>query len=301
MSRDPAPNPSAPPARARSWFPGHMHKAQKRLAQEIQHVDVVLEMRDARLPVTSGNPALREMIGARKHVLLFNKASLAAPAGVRRWRKHLEAAGGPPFLFLDADTRKSINLLAPVLRDLTAEARERFQRRGIRPPMQRLMVVGMPNVGKSTFINRFIRTSRLSVAPTPGHTRGVTWVALKPHYLLMDTPGLMLPRLDSDAEALRLGWIGTLRDSIIGVERLAETLLARLLPEQAPHLAAHYGIDDPPDEPAALLEAVARRRGLLQPGGYPDRLQAAELVLHDFRAGVLGRLTLEWPEGEEGV
>lgn len=281
-----------------SWFPGHMHKAQKRLAQEIQHIDVVLEMRDARLPRLSANPELARLAGHRPRLVLLNKASLADPQASKRWQARLEA-DGLTVLLLDAESRSGLNLLYPPLRSLTAPLEERYKRRGIRPPAQRLLVVGMPNVGKSTFINRLIRHNRLAAAPMPGVTRGVQWVQLGQRYLLMDTPGMMLPRLDKEEEALHLGWIGTIRDSVIGLERLATTLLAYLQRSAPDALRERYGVEAEDTMSAPdLLHLICRKRGFILSGGGLDLNPCCTAILDDFRSGRLGRITLEEPAEE---
>lgn len=283
-----------------SWFPGHMLTAQKRLAQEVRHADAVLEVRDARLPLLSGNPALLRIVGSRPRLLLLNKASLADPGRTREWVRRF-ADQGLPALSLDADSRSGINLIFPPLREATAPWAERYRRRGMRPPPLRLMVVGMPNVGKSTLINRLIRARRLKTAPMPGVTRGITWVPLGTEHLLMDSPGVMLPRIDSEADAHRLGWIGALPDEAIGAQALAASLLAFLLPASAPALAAHYDLPQPtPEAPDAWLDALCLRRGFLQAGGQPEVHRAADVLLTDFRAGRLGRFTLEVPPPGDG-
>jgi ribosome biogenesis GTPase A len=286
---------AAPVRRAAvSWYPGHMLTAQRRLSAEVQHADAVLELRDARLPLTSGNPALLRIVGARPRLLLLNKAALADPAATRAWLATF-AREGVTALALDADSLSGLNLIFPPLKALTADWAARYQRRHMRPPPLRLMVVGMPNVGKSTFINRLIRARRLKTAPTPGVTRGVTWVPLRGDTLLMDSPGVMLPRIADERDALRLGWIGALPDAALGAEALALALLAHLLPSAAAALDEAYALHDPPAEPAAWLDALCHARGFLEGGGRPSRQRGAEALLGDFRAGRLGRYTLEHP------
>jgi ribosome biogenesis GTPase A len=272
-----------------------MHRAHKRLARELANIDVVLELRDARLPVASCNPELERLIGARRRVLLFNKAGLADPALTRRWEAHFrERSEG--VLFLDAERGRGINLIYPRVAALVAATVEKLRRRGIRPPPQRLMVVGIPNVGKSTLINRMARGRKRETAPFPGVTKGVSWVHLKGRYLLMDTPGLILPRLEDTQETLQLGWIAAFRDTVLGEERLAVTLLGFLLARANCDLGGFYRLaDSPPEEPSALLEAIGRRRGLLRRGATVDMTLAARAVLTDFRAGHLGHFTLEEP------
>ncbi|MDH5751217.1 MAG: ribosome biogenesis GTPase YlqF [Deltaproteobacteria bacterium] len=278
-----------------SWFPGHMHKGEKRLAQEIQSTDIVLEVRDARLPLQSGNPRIGKLIGTRSRLVLFNKSSLAHPQATRDWENYFGSTE-LPYLFIDADGKKALNLIFPKIRDLAAPLLDRFAKRGMRPPPVRLMIVGMPNVGKSTLINRLIRERRLPTAPTPGVTRGINWVSLKGRYLLMDSPGIMLPRIDSDKLAHMLGWIGTIRDTILGQEQMALSLLEYLLENDPRPFLAHYRLSSEEiATPSQALAAVSRSRGRLCTGGGPDLHEGAVCLLDDFRAGNLGRHTLERP------
>ena len=175
-----------------SWYPPHMHRAHKRFARELKHVDVVIEMRDARLPASSGNPELDTMIGKRGRLMLLNKSALADPKANNAWKAHF-AARGISTLLLDADSGSSLNLIYPLINKLIAPEMEKLRRRGIRPPAQRLMIAGMPNVGKSTLINRMAGGKKQRIAPEPGVTKGVSRVTLKGKFLLMDTPGVLLP------------------------------------------------------------------------------------------------------------
>lgn len=292
-----------------SWFPGHMYKAQKRLAREIPRADIVLEIRDARVPLLSGNPELHELIGQKKHLLLFNKSSLADKTGNRQWQRYFHDQGRK-CLFLDADTQSGTNLIFPILRDMMAESNERFLRKKMRPPLYRLMVIGMPNVGKSTFINRLIRKHRLKTAPTPGVTRDISWTNLKDLYMLADSPGIMLPRLPDEKTALILGWIGAIRDHLSGEFRLATSLIQHFSDrsllkniENAYSVAPEPKHADAADahptgswtSPDALLAAIAEKRGFKTTGGGFDSQRAAKSVIADFREGRFGPLTIELP------
>ena len=292
---DPHDRPAAVTPPGVSWFPGHMLKAHRRLAAEVRNANVVLEMRDARLPLLSSNPELEKLIGSRKRLILLNKAGLAEAARNGAWQAFFQEREQPALL-LDAETGKGINLIHPAIRKLCGEWSATFRRRGIRPPLPRVMVVGMPNVGKSTLINRLIRHKTLKTAPTPGVTRSVTWVNLKGRYQLMDSPGLMLPRLEDPGEALKLGWIGMIRDAAFGRDRLAATLLDFLLEKGGEAVSGFYNFSQPfPREGTAVLASIAQARGLLRRGGVPDPVKAADQVLADFRKGNLGRFTLETP------
>ena len=272
-----------------------MHRAQKRLAHELKHVHVAIEMRDARLPESSGNPELARLIGDRPRMLLFNKSALADPRQTARWKDYYRDRKIPA-LFLDADSGSSINLLYPMVRELAAPALRTLQARGIRPPPQRLMIAGIPNVGKSTLINRMARGKKKPTGPEPGVTKGVSWVALKGKFLLMDTPGVLLPKFEHMETAIRLGWIGAIRDRIIGEENLARALLDYLAQAAPQPLASHYGLESGAGAKGGeLLEAIALRRGMLRQGGVADTAKAAVAVLADYRKGALGRHTLESP------
>ena len=273
-----------------------MHKAQERLKRELQTVDLVLEVRDARVPRLSGNSELQEIIGQRRKVVLFNKSQLADAVATRRWDAHFTSLG-VPHLFLDADSKRAINLVIPLLREGLAEREATFKKRGMRPPLYRLLVLGMPNVGKSTLINRLAGRSRLRTAPEPGVTRNVTWLNLRERYLLADSPGIMLPRLPDERTALKLGWIGAIRDAVVGEERLAVSLIDYLLTNgHAAALHDTYGTATaqgaPPEQ---WLDDIALMRGLLAARNAPDRHRASATLLVDFRAGTLGRFTLEPP------
>ena len=274
-----------------SWFPGHMLKAQKRLGEEVKNTDVVLELRDARLPLLSANPVLEQLSGNRPRLVLFNKASLADPQASAAWSAYFEARK-LPFLFLDADSGKALNLILPHVDKVTQPLLERYRGRGIRPPMPRLMIAGMPNVGKSTLINRLVHANRQKVAPMPGVTRHVSWINLKDRYQLMDSPGVMLPRIASEDDAMRLCWIGAIKDNILGADRCAFSLLTFILAHRPAALAQFTGNVD---SPQAALDAIGRARGLLVAGGTVNLGAAAEWLLQHYRSGGLGRFTFELP------
>ncbi len=280
-------------SRTVSWYPPHMHRAQQRLSQELPHIDVVLEIRDARLPLASGNSELGALIAGRRRLIIFNKSELAHPGETARWRAYYERQG-LRVLFLDAERGRGINLIYPEVARLVEASIEKLRRRGIRPPPQRLMVAGIPNVGKSTLINRMARGKKRETAPTPGVTRNVSWVSLKGRYLLMDTPGLLLPRLEDTEETLKLGWIAAYREAVFGEERLAAALAEFLRQRASESLASHYRLlPETAADGEALLEAIGRRRGMLRQRGAVDLNKAARALLIDFRAGRFGRITLE--------
>ena len=287
--------------RAYSWYPGHMRKAQKRMAADLRYVDAVLEIRDARLPRGSGNSELGQLIDNKPRLLIFNKAALSDPGLNRQWAAYYKEKEIPT-LFMDAATKSGLNLILPPLKKLTAPRAEKFLRRGIRPPPGRLMVIGMPNVGKSTFINRLVSKNRLKTEHLPGTTRGHTWVPLREDFLLMDTPGVMLPRLDTEKEALRLAWIGAIPDGVMGTDRVVDSLIAALsgFPTGLTQLKQFYRIENLPENaPKLVLENICRQRGFKITGGFPDLARAGDVVLKDFREGRIGSYTFEVPGDSE--
>jgi ribosome biogenesis GTPase A len=271
-----------------------MRRTQQRLLEEVARVHLIVEIRDARLPLGSANPELGRFAG-KPRLVLFNKASLADPAANRAWTDHFTAQGIEA-IFTDTERPGDALRVQERALALTEAMRAGYARRGIRPPDARVIVLGIPNVGKSTLINRLLRRKRVATGPEPGVTRTSSWVPLRGKMMLLDTPGVLLPRIATDEDALRLGWIGALPHHLLGTERLAYALLARLLPASGAGFAARYGgAESDWLEPESALRQIAHRRQFLAPGGAPDLIRAAEEFLRDFREGQFGRHTLESP------
>ena len=275
------------------WLPGHMLKAGREMRARLDLIDVVVEMLDARIPRTSLHPSLQEELSRKPHLLAFNKTDLADPAATKLWEAALRTAGHPP-IFLDGRTGSGLKQLLPAVHRVWKEERER---RGTTRPMLRplrIMIAGIPNVGKSTIINKLAKAAKAAVGPKPGVTRGQQWVRLQDDTELLDTPGVLWPRIENKQTELMLGLIGALKDTIIGEELLSEYLWFRLQ-ERDGVKWEHYGLQACPAHPDELLDAIALRRGLLLPGGVPDRQRAATALLLDFRDGQLGRITFDLP------
>ena len=275
------------------WFPPHMHRAFKRLTNEIKNVDLVIEVRDARLPLASSNLDLVDLLQNKQRMVILNKTDLIENSDQKLWVEYFNKKKITA-LFLDSQNVKNIDPLFRVIEKSLKGYQTKFRKRGIRPPMPRILIAGMPNVGKSTIINRLIRRKRQSTEARPGVTKSIDWITLKDKYLLMDSPGLLLPRLDREIDAFKLGWIGTIRDSMIGEIPLA-TELAAYLSKNAPQcLSDHYKIQIEPSTPGEeILTAVGTARGLLKKGGEVDLSRTGVALLLDFRNGQLGKLVLE--------
>lgn len=274
------------------WYPGHMAKAKRLLTDQLKRVDVVVELCDARLPFSSRNPDLRALTRGKKRLLALNKADLADEAETKRWLDYFRAQGVEAFAF-NAARGKAQDATRRIER-ITADAVARQAARGVRKTV-RAMVVGVPNVGKSTFINRLNGAAVTVTGDRPGVTRANRWVRVAPYLELLDTPGMLWPRLDDAQAAQRLAWLGTIRDEILDSEALAISLLEALLAICPQAVAQRFKVQDTSLRSMALLEAVARGRGFLMAGGVCNVERAAAIVLDEFRAGKLGRITLESP------
>lgn len=290
-----------------NWYPGHMAKSRRMLAEQLRAVDAVIELVDARAPLSTANPDLRALTRGKARLLVLNKADLADDAVTSRWLDFYRAQGVEVMRFSSGGGRAK-DMLERVER-ATRPAVERAAARGVKKTV-RLMVVGIPNVGKSTFINRLNGSAVARAADRPGVTRSRQWVKIGPYLELLDTPGMLPPRLDDQARAQTLAFLGSVRDQILDTQELAGALLRRLaalrpdmtrarfkLPEAVPSPSGELlPLCDPALADEALLEAACRGRGWLLSGGRFDMERGAALVLDEFRAGKVGKISLEAPE-----
>ena len=275
------------------WYPGHMAKAKRLLSAQLSKVDLVVELCDARLPQSSRNPALDELIRHKRRVLLLCKADLAEPVKTQRWLAYFRRQGLECMAY-DKSPQKTKQ--ARALIELTArDVLERNQRRGIQKTL-RAMVVGVPNVGKSTFINRLYGGSIARTGDRPGVTKSNQWVKVSPYLEVLDTPGMLWPKFTDEQSALRLAYLGSIRDEIIDGEELSIALLEDLAARVPDLLAQRYKKLDAAQAGEALLEGVCKSRGFILPGGVLDLERGAKTVLDEFRAGKIGRISLERPE-----
>lgn len=282
------------------WFPGHMAKTRRLIAESLPLIDCVAEIADARIPQSSRNPEIDALCSGKPRVLMLNKADLADPAATDAWVAWY-AARGVPALPVDCKTGKGSARFLPAVKRLLHEKIERNIQKGMAGAKLRIMVAGVPNCGKSTFINRMAGGSRLKAEDRPGVTRGRTWLDLGGGVEMMDTPGMLWPKFEDPAVGEKLAFCGAVKDEVVDGELLARRLL-EMLARQCPRLlAARYRLEEPlSGDGEALLRRVAARRGMLLPGGVADEERAAILVLDEFRGGKIGRVTLELPamEGE---
>ncbi len=278
------------------WFPGHMAKTRRKLKESLSLVDMVIEVIDARIPLSSRNPELDALATDKPRLLIMNKADMADEAATQRWVAYFQKQG---YYVLPADckTGKGLQRLDGIMNEALAEQREIWQHKGMVGRPIHAMVVGIPNVGKSTFINRLAKSAKAKAEDRPGVTRGNQWFTLPSGAQLLDTPGVLWPKFDDQQAALRLAFTGAIRDQILDCEELACGLVLMLSRHYRSSFIARYKLSEPLPETAwELLEEVGRKRGMLIAGGEVDTARAANTLLDEYRGGKLGRITLEHPD-----
>lgn len=278
------------------WFPGHMAKTRRKLKESLSLVDMVIEVIDARIPQSSRNPEIDTLTSGKPRLIIMNKADIADDAATKLWVECFRSQGHY-VLPADCKTGKGLGKLEAVMNEALAEEREKWARKGMVGRPVRAMVVGIPNVGKSTFINRLTKGTRAKAEDRPGVTRGNQWFTLPSGAQLLDTPGVLWPKFEDQQAALRLAFTGAIRDQILDVEELACDLLQLFANHYRSFLLERYKLSEPiPTMPYELLEAVGRKRGMLISGGEVDTVRTANMLLDEYRAGKCGHITLEHPE-----
>ncbi|MDI3327136.1 MAG: ribosome biogenesis GTPase YlqF [Alicyclobacillaceae bacterium] len=279
------------------WYPGHMAKARREVGERIRQVDVVMELVDARIPSASRNPVLHELIGDRPRLVVLTREDMADPQMTNLWIRFFEDRGWQA-VAVDAQRGRGLGRIAPAVRKLAAPAVERWRRRGVRNRPVRAMILGIPNVGKSSLINRLAGRTAAKTGDLPGVTRSQQWIRVGGDFELLDTPGILWPKFEDPETGLLLAATGAIKEEILPVEEVALFILERLRADYPLPLEERYG--PLPGAREEWLAAVGRRRGLLLPGGEVHIRGAAELICREFRSGRLGRVTLERPPASNG-
>ena len=275
-----------------NWYPGHMAKSRRLLQDQLRAVDAVIELCDARAPLATRNPDLEKLTRGKARILILNKADLADDKETARWAEYFRAQGLTAMRF-NSNGGKTKEILARI-QEATRPAVERAAARGVKKTV-RLMIIGIPNVGKSTFINRIHGSGIAKAGDRPGVTRSNQWVKIGPYLELLDTPGMLPPRMDDQDSARLLAYLGSIRDQIMNTEELAGQLLMHLQSINPAAVAARFKLPEGEiyDDPQLALEAACKGRGWLISGGRPDVDRAAALVLDEFRAGKAGKISIE--------
>ena len=275
------------------WYPGHMTKAKRMMQEDIKLIDLVIELVDARIPISSRNPDIDELGKNKARLILLNKSDLAEEKQNDAWVEYFKEKG---FSVVKVNSRKGggIKSIHAVIQEACKEKIERDRKRGILNRPVRAMVVGIPNVGKSTFINSLAGKACAKTGNKPGVTKGKQWIRLNKNVELLDTPGILWPKFEDQTVGLRLAFIGSIKDELINVEELAAELIQFMKKSYAGVLAEKYTIEEVED-PYECLKGIAESRHCLLRGNELDTIKAATLLIDDFRNGRLGRITLEFP------
>lgn len=280
------------------WFPGHMTKTKRQIQASLKLVDAVAEILDARIPLSSKNPDLQKLIQNKPKVVLLNKCDMANQTATSRWIDYY-ASQGITAIAVDCKSGKGLNKFAPAVNNVLSERRERLKAKGMVNPMLRIMIVGIPNVGKSSFINRVAKQNRAKVEDRPGVTRGNQWYSIAKNIEMLDTPGVLWPKFDDKIVGERLAFTGAVKDQILDTELLAVRLLDFLRSLKPADFIARFklvDIDLDAIDSYELLNVIGKKRGMLISGGEINTERAAIMLLDEFRSGKLGRITLEMPE-----
>ena len=279
------------------WYPGHMTKTRRMVAEQMKHMDAVCEILDARIPLSSRNPDVEELTAGKPRLVVLNRADQADPAATKLWRGYF-AGKGYAVIETSAKEGRGTERFAGAVRELLREKLAAYAQRGQSGRVVRVMVLGIPNVWKSTFINRVAGRKTAKAEDRPGVTRAKQWVVVDRGLELLDTPGILWPKFEDEQVGLHLAYTGAVKDEVMDVEELACRLIAYLASRYGEALVQRYKIEiGPEDTGYGLLEKAGRKRGFVLRGGEIDTERMAKILLDEFRGGKLGRFTLEMPEG----
>ncbi|MFB0918439.1 MAG: ribosome biogenesis GTPase YlqF [Clostridiaceae bacterium] len=281
-----------------NWFPGHMVKTRREITENLKLCDAVIEIRDARIVRSSMNPEVDKILGNKPRLILLNKADLAEAKITKRWSEILSNET-TELLEVNSLTGDGLNRIRPSLEKLLAEKMERAKNKGLRNYIMRVMVVGIPNVGKSSFINRMAKNSIAKVGDRPGVTKNKQWIKTGQNMELLDTPGILWPKFEDEKVALNLAFTGAIKDEIMDTETLALRLVERLSKHYSDRLIERYKLEGLSGDPLTDMDSIAIKRGCILKGNEIDYSRVSAMLLDEYRGGRLGRISLEWPGDNE--
>ena len=278
-----------------NWFPGHMVKTKREIQNNLKLVDAVIEIRDARIPKSSKNPDIDTLCAGKPRVILLNKSDLTDPKVTKAWKESLT---NDETIVLEVNALKGegLNAIKPALLKLLKEKHDRLKAKGLAKITTRAMVVGIPNVGKSTFINKMAKNNIAKTGDRPGVTKNKQWIKTKLGIELMDTPGVLWPKFEDEIVGLNLAFTGAIKDEIMDTEELALKLVERLQETNPEELMTRYKLTELHENPLDNLDAIARKRGAIMAGNQIDYNRIAGIILDEFRSGKIGKISLEKPE-----
>jgi ribosome biogenesis GTPase A len=276
------------------WFPGHMAKARRQVTEKLKLIDVVIELLDARLPLSSSNPMMDEIVAGKPRLVLLNKADLADPAKTKLWLDYYKKKGLKA-LAIDAQSGKGVQQISAESKELVREMLDKRESKGMLPRAVRALIVGIPNVGKSSLINRLAKKSIAKTGDRPGVTKAQQWIKVGTDMDLLDTPGILWPKFEDQEVGYRLAASGAIKDELLDFQEVA-LFAAMFLKEHYPNrISERYDLDEIPEDKIQLLDEIGRRRGCLVSGGFIDYDKVSEIILRELRSGKLGPITLETP------
>lgn len=281
------------------WFPGHMTKTKRQIQASLKLVDAVAEIIDARIPISSRNPDLARLIQNKPRIILLNKCDMANQTATKMWIDHFEKQGITA-IAVDCKSGRGLNKFAPAVNKVMSERINRLKSKGMVNPMMRIMIVGIPNVGKSSFINKIAKQNRAKVEDRPGVTRGNQWFTIAKNLEMLDTPGVLWPKFNDKIVGEHLAFTGAVKDQILDIELLAVRLLEFLKELKPADFISRFKLEETDldnIDSYELLKIIARKRGMLVSGGEVNTERAAIMLLDEFRSAKLGRITVEMPNG----
>ncbi|MFC4184619.1 ribosome biogenesis GTPase YlqF [Saccharococcus thermophilus] len=277
------------------WFPGHMAKAKREVQEKLKLIDIVFELLDARIPLSSRNPMINEILGNKPRIVLLNKADMADETVTEQWIAYFEQERLRA-LAIDAQTGTGIRQIVSTAKEMLKDKFAKMAAKGIKNPRpMRALIVGIPNVGKSTLINRLAGRNIAKTGDKPGVTKAQQWIKVGKEMELLDTPGILWPKFEEEEVGLKLATTGAIKDTILNLQDVAVYALTFLKEHYPERLKERYSLPDIPEEIVALFDAIGKRRGCLVSGGAVDYDKVAEIVLHDIRTEKLGRISFESP------
>ncbi len=274
-----------------------MVKAKRKIAEDLKLVDVVIELLDARIPMSSRNPEVDEIVGNKKRIIVLNKSDLADPAANRKWIEYFNR-DNTKVILANSITGAGLKEVLAASKELMKEKLDRLKSKGLLVKTIRALIIGIPNVGKSTFINKLAGKSVAQTGDRPGVTKSKQWIKVSPELELLDTPGILWPKFEDERVGMCLAYTGAIKDEILDINELAEKLLEVLVSKFPDKLKARYKLEDIPADitPEAIIEKIGRKRGCIIAGGEVDVLRVSVMLLDEFRGGKIGNITLETPD-----
>ncbi|MBZ5749853.1 ribosome biogenesis GTPase YlqF [Metabacillus rhizolycopersici] len=277
------------------WFPGHMAKARRQVTEKLKLIDIVFELVDARIPMSSRNPMIDEIVSSKPRIVLLNKADKADASITKQWIDYFKEREIPA-IAIDAQTGTGLKQITALSKVLLKEKFDKMASKGIKPRAIRALIIGIPNVGKSTLINRLAKKNITKTGDRPGVTTAQQWVKVGNELELLDTPGILWPKFEDQLVGFKLATTGAIKDAILNLQEVTVFALNFLREHYPDRLKERFNIDELPNEVVQLFDEIGKKRGCIMPGGYIDYDKTSELVLREIRSDKLGRLSFETPK-----